>query len=93
MIAHTGSHTRDLGPRCSNCQIRSVRFEGATCSLCQRDIRDKRAFEIVLIIFLLGALMMAASSAFGTWMWINVDRPKMESKLHHEKQLYDLEKR
>ena len=74
MIAHIGAVTRDIGPRCSKCQVRAVRFEGATCVSCSAIIRENRSLWAVVWIFLGAlALMMAASQAMGTWMALNVD--------------------
>jgi hypothetical protein len=75
MIAHTGTSTRDIGPRCNKCQIHAVRFEGATCSVCRGEERKEREFLWAFFFFVLvmAALMMAASSALGTWMALNVD--------------------
>lgn len=75
MLAHTGTSTRDIGPRCNKCQIHTVRFEGATCSVCRGEEGKKREFLWAFLFFVvvMAALMMAFSSALGTWMAINVD--------------------
>lgn len=74
MISHTGTVTRDIGPHCSKCQVRAVRFEGAVCVACRDEIRGNRALWAVVWIFIGAmALMMAASQAVGTWMALNVD--------------------
>ena len=75
MISHTGTTTRDIGPHCSKCQVRAVRFEGATCVSCSAIIRKNRSL-LAFVWFFIGALafMMATSLAIGTWMALNVDR-------------------
>ena len=74
MIAHPGTVTRDIGPHRSKCQVRAVRFEGATCVSCSAIIRENRSLW-AFVWFFIGALAftMAASSATGTWMALNVD--------------------
>lgn len=83
MIAHTGSHTRDIGPHCANCQSRTVRFEGAVCSLCRND-KEKRnlALAVFFFVVVMSGVTFAVSQAIGTWLWFNVDKPKLEEKLN-----------
>jgi hypothetical protein len=83
VIAHIGTQTRDIGPYCVKCQSRAVRFEGATCFSCRREIRSNRAlWVVVIIVFISIAIMMAASQAIGTWIAINVDGTYIAPKVY-----------
>jgi len=81
MIAHTGTESKFGPPYCDVCRVRPVKYVGEACSLCRckgtayyRKKRDASSFW-AFVWFFIGALalMMAASSAIGTWFALNVD--------------------
>ena len=81
MISHTGTESKFGPPYCDVCRVRPVKYVGEACSFCRckgtayyRKKRDASSFW-AFVWFFIGAmaLMMAASSAIGTWMALNVD--------------------
>ena len=81
MISHTGTESKFGPPYCDVCRVRPVKYVGEACSLCRckgtayyRKKREASSFW-AFVWFFIGAmaLMMAASSAIGTWMALNVD--------------------
>ena len=81
MISHTGTESKFGPPYCDVCRVRPVKYVGEACSLCRckgtayyRKKRDASYFW-AFVWFFIGALAftMAASSAIGTWMALNVD--------------------